>query len=82
MTATNSTAISNLLEADDLLSQTETIVSFIQSITLIDERPDAELSLGPTQVAGLYHVLNTVRDNLKKGIEKIHTAKEELKLHS
>ena len=79
MTAPNSTAINHLLRAYDLLYKTETIVSFIQSITLMDERPDSELTLDPTQVAGLYYVINSVRENMKVILGQIHSANQELK---
>lgn len=79
MAKSNSTASSSLLEATDLLSETETIVSFIQSITLINPQNGSELSLSDTQVTGLYYVLKNVRENLAFINEKINFARAMVK---
>ena len=78
MTTTNSTAITNILDAHDLLSETEFMVSFVQSITIINPKNDAELSLTSDQVSGLYYVLKNIRNNLNNIGEKIYSARTEL----
>lgn len=69
------TNITALAEAQDLLYQTETMVRFVQSITLINGQQDFELSLDPDQVTGLYYVLKNIIENMQNVGETIQSAK-------
>lgn len=81
MTTINSTATSTLNDAHDLLYRTESMVSFVQSITLGEGQADLELSLTSDQVTGLYYVLSNIRENLSKVLEQIVAAKMEMRRH-
>lgn len=81
MANANSTVTSSLLDASDLLTQTEKVVSFIQSITLINPSPEDSLTLNSNQVTGLYYVLRNVRDNIEQAVKKIDAARLEASSH-
>ena len=71
----NTTATSDLREAIDLLHQTESMISFVQSITLLNEQAGSELSLDSDQVSGLYYVLDGIRSNLRSVGQKMGSAR-------
>lgn len=62
------------IDVCDLLNSTESLVSFVQSITLITS--GGELCLERSQVTGLYYSLEVIRDNILKAVRRLENTTE------